>query len=125
LYTVFDSKREHYACVCCQMSKAFFGGRAHPLAPCRCNRYNSTSYYDDMTWAATWMYQATRQATYLNDAIQYYVLHSQVLLAQESCLQLGWGSRNTSGLAGHACCRFGVHSWFTGVSENPELCRWT
>lgn len=44
-------------------------------------RYNSTSYYDDMTWAATWMYQATKQATYLNDAISYYVLHSQVRAA--------------------------------------------
>lgn len=31
-----------------------------------------------MTWAATWMYQATKQPTYLNDAISYYVLHSQV-----------------------------------------------
>ena len=31
-----------------------------------------------MTWAATWMYQATKQPTYLNDAIQFYVLHSQV-----------------------------------------------
>ena len=47
------------------------------MAPWYC-RYNSTSYYDDMTWAATWMYQATKQPTYLNDAISYYVLHSQV-----------------------------------------------
>ncbi len=41
-------------------------------------RYNSTSYYDDMTWAASWMYQATGQATYLSDAITFYVQHSQV-----------------------------------------------
>lgn len=42
------------------------------------HRYNSTSYYDDMTWAASWMYQATGQATYLSDAITFYVQHSQV-----------------------------------------------
>ncbi len=31
-----------------------------------------------MTWAASWMYQATGQARYLNDAITFYVQHSQV-----------------------------------------------
>ena len=50
------------------------------LAPLPTCRYNSTSYYDDMTWAASWMYQATGQATYLNDAITFYVQHSQVRL---------------------------------------------
>jgi Glycosyl hydrolase family 9 len=55
------------------------------VAPWR-RRYNSTSYYDDMTWAATWMYQATKQPTYLNDAISYYVLHSQVPLGTASSL---------------------------------------
>jgi Glycosyl hydrolase family 9 len=54
-------------------------------APCH-RRYNSTSYYDDMTWAATWMYQATKQPTYLNDAISYYVLHSQVPFCTSICL---------------------------------------
>lgn len=39
--------------------------------------YNSTSYYDDMAWAASWLFQATGQQTYLQDAMSYYVLHSQ------------------------------------------------
>lgn len=42
------------------------------------HRYNSTTYHDDMMWAATWLYDATRQPSYLNDAINYYVDHTQV-----------------------------------------------
>ena len=30
--------------------------------------YNSTSYYDDLTWAAAWLSQATQDPAYLNDA---------------------------------------------------------
>ncbi len=43
-----------------------------------CRRYNSTTYYDDLMWAATWMYQATRQPAYLTDAISFYIEHTQV-----------------------------------------------
>ena len=27
--------------------------------------YNSTTVYDDLTWAAAWLYKATREDTYL------------------------------------------------------------
>ena len=30
--------------------------------------YNSTSHYDDLTWAAAWLNQATQDPAYLNDA---------------------------------------------------------
>ena len=41
-------------------------------------RYNSTSYYDDLTWAATWLYSATGQIQYLSDAYNYWTLHRNV-----------------------------------------------
>lgn len=30
--------------------------------------YNSTSVYDDLAWAATWLYKATNDPGYLSDA---------------------------------------------------------
>lgn len=71
---------------CCELSIAPVSIAPMLIARrCGARRYNSTSYYDDMTWAATWMYQATKQPTYLKDAISYYVLHSQVRLPERSC----------------------------------------
>jgi endoglucanase len=35
--------------------------------------YNSTTYYDDLLWAAAWMYKATGDQTYLKDAEDFYV----------------------------------------------------
>lgn len=37
--------------------------------------YNSTSYFDDLTWAAAWLYKATRDPGYLSDAHSYYNEH--------------------------------------------------
>ena len=37
--------------------------------------YNDTSYYDDLTFAATWMYKATGDAGYLTEAEAFYVKH--------------------------------------------------
>ena len=37
--------------------------------------YNDTSYYDDLTFAATWLYRATGDTDYLSDAEAFYVKH--------------------------------------------------
>lgn len=34
--------------------------------------YNSTSYYDDLAWAAVWLYAATNNAKYLDDAVNWH-----------------------------------------------------
>jgi Glycosyl hydrolase family 9 len=39
------------------------------------NLYNSTSYYDDLLWAAAWMYKATGDQNYLKDAEDFYIRH--------------------------------------------------
>ena len=33
--------------------------------------FNSTSYYDDLTWAAAWLNMATGDSAYLSDAYRY------------------------------------------------------
>ncbi len=37
--------------------------------------YNDTSYYDDLTFAATWLYRATGDSAYLTEAEAWYVKH--------------------------------------------------
>ncbi|KAK9826822.1 hypothetical protein WJX81_004238 [Elliptochloris bilobata] len=37
--------------------------------------YNSTSYRDDLAWAASWMYKATGDQAYLADAYSYWTQH--------------------------------------------------
>ena len=37
--------------------------------------YNDTSYYDDLTFAATWLYRATGDTDYLSQAESWYVAH--------------------------------------------------
>ena len=37
--------------------------------------YNDTSYYDDLTFAATWLYKATGDTDYLSQAETWYVAH--------------------------------------------------
>ena len=51
------------------------------LSTVRLYRYNSTSYLDDMAWAATWMYVATGTITYLEDAYNYWTMHRNVSAA--------------------------------------------
>jgi hypothetical protein len=34
--------------------------------------YPSTSFYDDLAWAASWLYLASGKTSYLNDAVAYY-----------------------------------------------------
>lgn len=40
-------------------------------------RYNSTSYYDDLAFAAAWLFKATGSVTYRDDAANFYFQHSQ------------------------------------------------
>lgn len=37
--------------------------------------YNSTSFYDDLAWAASWLYKATQDPAYLSDAQVWYNEH--------------------------------------------------
>ena len=37
--------------------------------------YNSTSFFDDLAWAASWMYRATQDPAYLTDAVQFFGKH--------------------------------------------------
>lgn len=37
--------------------------------------YNSTSFRDDLAWAASWMYKATRDPDYLGDAYGFWDTH--------------------------------------------------
>lgn len=37
--------------------------------------YNSTSFLDDLSWAAGWMYRATLDTAYLNDAVKFFEMH--------------------------------------------------
>ena len=38
-------------------------------------QYNSTSFLDDLAWAASWLYKATEDSDYLADAINWYGRH--------------------------------------------------
>lgn len=40
--------------------------------------YNSTSWRDDMAWAATWMYRASGDSGYLSDAYGFYRTHKDL-----------------------------------------------
>jgi endoglucanase len=37
--------------------------------------YNSSSAYDDLAWAAAWLYRATKEEKYLQDMYKYYEKH--------------------------------------------------
>lgn len=37
--------------------------------------YNSSTYYDDLAWAAGWLYKATKQESYLGDVYDFYMKH--------------------------------------------------
>ena len=37
--------------------------------------YNSSTLYDDLAWAAGWLYKATKQDMYLSDMYDYYTKH--------------------------------------------------
>jgi hypothetical protein len=50
----------------CVPPTAFAGGSALVF-------YNSTTYYDDLLWAAAWMYRATSNASYLQVCLSPHV----------------------------------------------------
>eukprot|EP00884_Botryococcus_braunii_P018967 jgi/Botrbrau1/5754/Bobra.0134s0026.2 len=52
--------------------------------------YNSTSYYDDLLWAAAWMYRATGNSSYLNDVNKYYEAHKRLEGDRDKSLVTNW-----------------------------------
>jgi hypothetical protein len=52
----------------CVPASVQLNGSAIPL-------YNSSSIYDKLLWAATWMYKATGDTDYLGDAESFYIHH--------------------------------------------------
>jgi len=53
-------------------------------------QYNSTSYRDDLTWAAAWMYRATQDRAYLDDAYKWWVAHSNEEGQTDQRLLVDW-----------------------------------
>ncbi|CAL8466081.1 g5617 [Coccomyxa elongata] len=52
--------------------------------------YNSTSYRDDLLWAAAWMYKATGERAYLDDVNYYYSAHVNQESATDVDLVTDW-----------------------------------
>ena len=52
--------------------------------------YNSTSYQDDLLWAAAWMYRATREPGYLADVTRFYAQHLEQEAATDTALVTDW-----------------------------------
>jgi len=67
----------------CKPADVVFKGSAVGL-------YNSTSYRDDLTWAAAWMNRATGDRAYLDDAYKYYVQHSNEEGQADQRLLVDW-----------------------------------
>lgn len=67
----------------CKPADVVFKGSAVGL-------FNSTSYRDDLTWAAAWMNRATGDRAYLDDAYKYYVQHSNEEGQADQRLLVDW-----------------------------------
>lgn len=67
----------------CKPADVVFKGSAVGL-------YNSTSYRDDLTWAAAWMNRATGDRAYLDDAYKYYVQHANEEGQADQRLLVDW-----------------------------------
>jgi endoglucanase len=52
--------------------------------------YNSTSYRDDLLWAAAWMYRATNDTAYLQDVNKYYGAHVDMEGERDLSLTFDW-----------------------------------
>ncbi len=59
----------NYANRCLNAAKSLYElGKQNPGLSKGQTFYNSTSYFDDMAWAAVWLYRITNNTNYLNDA---------------------------------------------------------
>ena len=67
----------------CKPADVVFKGSAVGL-------YNSTSYRDDLTWAAAWMNRATGDRAYLDDAYKYFVQHANEEGQADQRLLVDW-----------------------------------
>lgn len=52
--------------------------------------YNSTSFRDDLLWAAAWMYRATNDSAYLADVNKYYGAHVDLEGDRDAALTFDW-----------------------------------
>lgn len=52
--------------------------------------YNSTSFRDDLLWAAAWMYRATNDSAYLADVNKYYGAHVDLESERDLALATDW-----------------------------------
>lgn len=47
-------------------------GLYHEAIPGAAQYYESTDYGDELAWAATWLFKATNESRYLDDAVLHY-----------------------------------------------------
>ncbi len=52
--------------------------------------YNSTSYRDDLLWAAAWLYKATNESAYMDDVTKWYSAHVEFEGAKDAPLVFDW-----------------------------------
>jgi hypothetical protein len=68
MYLNTQSSDPTYAAQCLTYAKALYAfAVANPGFGYSGGFYNSSSYYDDLSWAAVWLYIATGQQSYIND----------------------------------------------------------
>ncbi|SFU53964.1 endoglucanase Cel9M [Clostridium sp. DSM 8431] len=74
MYLNYKDKDSAYAEKCLKEAKELYEmGKANPGRNDLYNFYVSGSYSDDMAWGATWLYEATKDQSYLNEAKQFLV----------------------------------------------------
>lgn len=93
--------------------------------------YNSTSYYDDMSFAAAWLLKATRNPIFKNDAATFYIQHSQGPegFTYDSQLLFNWNNvfwgtnillaQLTNQAAFHQQAESFFKYWICGTGGNP------
>ncbi len=75
--------------------------------------YNSTSWRDDMAWAASWMYRASGDPNYLSDAYGFYRTHKDL----EGQLDIRYLVP-----CSYLCCfSMGLHPVLKGAEVEPQV----
>jgi endoglucanase len=54
--------------------------------------YNSTTYRDDLLWAAAWLYKATNESIYMDDVTKWYSAHVEFEGARDAPLVFDWNN---------------------------------
>lgn len=72
MYLNYKDKDAAYAGKCLAAAKELYAmGRNYRGYGTRFSQYVSGSFYDDLTWAAIWLYQIEQDRSYLNDAEEF------------------------------------------------------